>query len=386
MKFAGLVLKSALRNKRRTTLTVLGLGASLFLLVTLHTVLYELQATTVTPESDLRLITRHAVSIANWIPIAYKEQIRQIPGVKDVMTSHWFGGIYIDERNFFAQFADDADKVFKFYPEFKIDPGQREAFERQRTAAVAGVRLLKRFGWKIGDRITLKGTFFAFDLELLLAGSFTSPNAPDEAVLVFHYDYLNEMMKKNMSVHDVAGFYVIQAESMGAVPRIAEAVDGKFRNSSAPTKTESEKAFQLSFSGMLGNVKLLIGGISAVVVFTVLLVTAATMAMTIRERTAEVAVLKTLGYTSGLIFSLLLAEALTISALGGLLGCGAAKLLYSTADLQTLSGGWIVQLRVQPEAIIFGLLLAAFIGAAAAAVPGWRACRLPIADALRHVG
>jgi len=386
MKFAGLVLKSALRNKRRTILTVLGLGASLFLLVTLHTVLYELQATTITPESDLRLITRHAVSIANWVPIAYKEQIRQITGVKDVMTAHWFGGIYIDERNFFAQFAEDADKTFKLYPELSIAPEQRAAYEQERTAAVAGVRLFKRFGWKIGDRITLKGTFFPFDVELKLVGSFSSPNAPDEAMLVFHYDYLNELIKAHMTVRDVAGFYVIQAESAEAVPRIAQAVDEKFRNSTAPTKTEGEKAFQLSFSNMLGNVKLFIGTISAVVIFAILLVTAATMAMSIRERTAEVAVLKTLGYTRGLVLALLLAEALLIALLGGLLGCGGAKLLYSAADLQALSGGWIVQLRVQREALGLGMLLAALIGIIASAVPALRATRLPIADALRHVG
>jgi putative ABC transport system permease protein len=386
MKFAGLVLKSTLRNKRRTILTVLGLGASLFLLVTLHTVLYELQATTITAESDLRLITRHAVSIANWLPLAYKEQIRQIPGVKDVMTAHWFGGIYIDESNFFPQFAEDADKTFRLYSELRIDPAQRETFERERTAAVAGARLCKRFGWKIGDRITLKGTFFPFDVELKLAGSFTSPNLPDEAMLVFHYDYLNEMMVKTMRTRDVAGFYIIQAESIEAVPRIAQAVDEKFRNSTAPTKTETEKAFQLSFSSMLGNVKLFIGAISAVVVFAILLVTAATMAMTIRERTAEVAILKTLGYTSGLVFTLLLAEALSIAMLGGLLGCGGAKLLYSTVDLQQLTGGWIVQLRVQPEGLALGMVLAAVIGAAASAVPAFRACRMPIAEALRHVG
>jgi putative ABC transport system permease protein len=386
MKFAGLVLKSTLRNKRRTILTVLGLGASLFLLVTLHTVLYELQATTITQESDLRLITRHAVSIANWMPIAYKERIRQIPGVKDVMTAHWFGGIYIDESNFFPQFAEDADKTFRLYSELRIDPAQRETFERERTAAVAGARLFKRFGWKIGDRITLKGTFFPFDVELKLAGSFTSPNLPDEAMLVFHYDYLNEMMVKTMRTRDVAGFYIIQAESRDAVPRIAQAVDEEFRNSTAPTKTETEKAFQLSFSSMLGNVKLFIGAISAVVVFAILLVTAATMAMTIRERTAEVAILKALGYTSGLVFTLLLAEALAIAVLGGLLGCGGAKLLYSTADLQQLTGGWIIQLRVQPEALALGMVLAALIGTAASAVPARRACRLPIAEALRHVG
>lgn len=382
MKFAALVMKSALRNKRRTILTVLGLGVSLFLLVTLDTVLRELQATTTTPESDLRLVTRHAVSIANWLPLAQREQIKQIPGVKDVMVCHWFGGIYIDERNFFAQIAVEADKEFKLYPELKIAPNQLDDFLRERTAAVAGIRLMERFGWKIGDRITLKGTLFPFDVELKLVGTFTSPNPPDEAALLFRYDYLDELMGRRA----VAGWYIIQAESAEAVPRIAQEVDEKFRNSIAPTKTETEKAFQLSFSSMMGNVKLLIGSISVVVVFTILLVTAATMAMSIRERTAEVAVLKTLGYTRGLILGLLLAEALLIALLGGLLGCGGAKLLYSYMDMQQATGGFLVKLRVQPEALVLGMALAAAIGVVAAAVPALRASRLPIAQALRHVG
>lgn len=170
MRFAALVVKSALRNKRRTILTVLGLGVSLFLLVTLHTVLFELRATSVAPEADLRLVTRHAVSIANWLPLAQRDQIQQIPGVKDVMVCHWFGGIYIDERNFFAQIAVEQDKEFRMYPELKIAPNQLETFQRERTAAVAGIRLFERFGWKIGDRITLRGTLFPFDVELKLVG------------------------------------------------------------------------------------------------------------------------------------------------------------------------------------------------------------------------
>ena len=177
MKFAALVLKTAVRNKRRTLLTVLSLGVSLFLLVTLHTVLYELQATSTTPESDLRLWTRHSVSIANWLPLAYREQIQQVPGVKDVMVANWFGGIYIDEGNFFAQFAVDADKAFQVYPEWNIDPQQRENFIKERTAAVAGVRLFERFGWKIGDRITLKGTIYPVDAELKLGGKLHLPNS-----------------------------------------------------------------------------------------------------------------------------------------------------------------------------------------------------------------
>ncbi len=382
MKFASLVLKSALRNKRRTVLAVLSLAASLFLLVTLHTVLYELQATTTTPESELRLWTRHKVSIANWMPLAYKEQIRQIPGVKEVMVANWFGGIYKDESNFFAQFAVDADKEFKIFPELRIAPEQKEAFIRERTAAVAGIRLFQRFGWKIGDRITLKGTIYPFDAELKLVGSFTSPTPPDEATLLFHYDYLDEMMDRR----GVAGTFAIQAESAAALPMIAQAVDEKYRNSSAPTKTETEKAFQLAFASMLGNVKLLITSISVVVVFTILLVTAATMAMSIRERTAEVAVLKTLGFSRGLILALLLSEALAIALVGGALGCAGAKLLYARADIQAFTGGFIVQLRVQPEAITLGMALAAAIGLGAAAPPALRASGLPIAQAVRHVG
>ncbi len=382
MKFAALVLKSAVRNKRRTLLTVLSLGASLFLLVTLHTVLYELQATTTTPESDLRLWTRHSVSIANTLPLAYREQIAQVPGVKDIMVANWFGGIYIDERNFFAQFAVDAEKEFKIYSEMEIDPQQRENFIKERTAAVAGIRLFERFGWKIGDRITLRGTIYPVDAELKLVGSFTSPNPPDEATLLFHYDYFDEMMDGR----GVAGSFCILAESAEAVPLVARAVDDMFRNSTAPTKTETEKAFQLSFSNMLGNVKLFIGSISAVVVFTILLVTAATMAMSIRERTAEVAVMKTLGYTRNLILGLLLSEALLIGFLSGLLGCGGAKLLYSTLDMQSATGGFLIQLRVQPEAMVLGMSLALAIGLVAAAVPALRAAGLPIAQALRHVG
>lgn len=382
MKFAVLVLKSALRNKRRTVLTVLSLAVSLFLLVTLQTVLYELSSPTLSPESDLRLWTRHAVSLANVIPLAYKDRIARVPGVKDVMVANWFGGIYIDESNFFAQFAVDADRYFRIYPELQIPVDQRLAFERERTGAVAGVRLAQRFGWKIGDRVTLKGTFYPFDAELKIVGFFTSPNPPDEATLTFHYDYLYELMNRRGD----AGTFCILAESREALPHIARSVDQMFRNSSAPTKTETEKAFVQSFSGMLGNVKMLITSISVVVVFTILLVTAASMGMTIRERTSEVAVLKTLGYTSRLVLALLLSEALLIALAGAALGCGGAKLVYSTADLQRATGGFIVQLRVQNSAMLLGISLGAAIGLFSAAIPAVRASRLSIAEALRHIG
>jgi len=382
MRFAALVLKNALRNKRRTILTMLGLAVSLFLLVTLETVLFELLATSVAPESELRLWTRHAISIANVIPLAYVDQIRRVPGVKDVMVANWFGGIYIDESNFFAQFAVDADKYFRIYSEMGIDPAVLQVFIKEKTGAVAGQRLAERFNWKTGQPITLRGTFYPFDAELKLIGTFTSPNAYDETTLVFHYDYLYELMGREGN----AGTFCILGDSRESLPRIAKTIDDMFANSTSPTKTETEKAFQQSFGAMLGNVKLLIRSISIVVVFTILLVTAASMGMSIRERTAEVGILKTLGYTSGTILGLLLSEALLVSLLGAALGCGGAKLLYSTVSLSRMTGGYLDQLRVQPSSLWLGIALGAAIGLFAAAWPALRASRLPIVEAVRHVG
>lgn len=382
MKFAGLVWKNVLRNKRRSILTALSLAASLFLLTTLRTVLYEFQAPSAAPEMELRLVTRHAVSFVNPMPIAYRERIRKIPGVREVMPGNWFGGIYIDEKNFFAQFTMDPEIEFQMYPEWKMPEDQKEAFRKQKNAAIAGTRLFDRFGWKIGDHITLKGTIYPADLELVLVGRFTSLNPPDEAGLHFRWDYLDEAIGRAGE----AAWFSIMAEKREDLPRIIEAVDAMFRNSGAPTKTETERAFQLSFSGMMGNMKLLVASISTVVVFTILLVTAATMGMSIRERTAELGVLKALGFTRGLITALLVAEALAIALAGWLLGCVGARVLYSFVDLQTATGGWIVQLRVQPDSLSLGFALALVVALASAGFPAYRASRLSIAEALRHVG
>ena len=198
----------------------------------------------------------------------------------------------------------DPEKAFVVFPEFQLPEDQKEAFRKQRNGAIAGVRLMQRFGWKIGDRITLMGTNYPVDLELVIVGGFTSINPPDEAALMFRWDYLDELAGRTGE----AGWFTILARSREDMPRIIQAVDDMSRNSSAPTKTESEKEFQLSFSGMLGNIRFLVGSISAVVVFTILLVTAATMGMSIRERTAELGLLKSLGYSRGLIVGLLTAD------------------------------------------------------------------------------
>ena len=382
MKFSALVLKNTLRNKRRTSLTALSLAASLFLLTTLRTVLFELQAVSVAPQSELRLVTRHAVSFTNPLPIAYLEKIKRIPGVREVMPGNWYAGVYIDEKNFFGQFTVDPEKEALVFPEIKVPEEQMAAFRKQRTGAIAGARLFERFGWKIGDRITLRGTNYPADLELVLVGKFNSVNPPDEAALMFRWDYLDEAIGRAGE----AGWFTILAVIRADMAGIAHAVDEMFRSSSAPTKTESEREFQLSFSGLLGNVRFLVASISAVVVFTILLVTAATMGMNIRERTGEMGILKSLGFSPGLILGLLVGESLVITLVGWLVGCVGAWLLYAHVDLQNATGGWFTVLRVQPESLALGLALSVAVALVATGLPAYRASRLSVADALRYTG
>jgi putative ABC transport system permease protein len=382
MKFARLIWKNALRNKRRSMLTIFSLAASLFLLTTLRTVLFELQAVSNAPQAALRLVTRHAVSFANPLPIAYMERIRQVPGVREVIPGNWFGGIYVDESNFFGQFTVDQNKVFDVFPEFQMPEDQKEAFRKLRNGAIAGTRLCERFGWKLGQRVTLMGTNYPVDLELVLVGRFTSLNPPDETSLMFRYDYFDEALGRVGQ----AGWFTLVAERPDDMPGIIRTVDDMFRSSGAPTKTESEKEFQLSFSGMMGNVKFLVASISAVVVFTILLVTAATMGMSIRERTNEFGIMKSLGFSRGLITALLTGESLLIALTAWVFGCVGAWVLYSHVDLQTATGGWFAALRVQPDSLLLGFGLSLVVALVASGLPAWRASGLNIADAIRHVG
>ena len=382
MKFVPLILKNVLRNKRRSLLTILSIAASLFLLTTLRTVVFELQAVSLAPLADLRLITRHAVAFTNPLPIVYLDRIKKVPGVVAAIPGNWYGGIYIDEKNFFGQFTVDAENAFAVMPELKLPEEQKEAFRKQRNAAIAGTRLFDRFNWKIGDRITLKGTNYPTDLELLLVGRFSSVNPADEANLMFRWDYLDESLGRVGE----AQWITVVAASRQDMARIIQTVDEMFRNSGAPTKTESEKEFQLSFSGMMGNVKFLVASISAVVVFTILLVTAATMGMSIRERTAELGILRSLGFNSGLLITLLVCESLIIAVFGWILGCVGAWFLFSNVDLLTATGGWFAMLRVQPDSLALGLGLSVLVGLFASGLPAYRASRVSVAEGLRYVG
>ena len=284
MTLTRFVTKSAFRNKRRSVLTVLSIMFSLLLLTLMMTVWHAFYVDTFSAESAQRLVTRHRVSLIESMPAFYREKIRTIPGVVAVAPNNWFGGIYRDSKpeNFFARFGTDPQEILKIFTDFKIPDDQLLAWQRDRAGVIVDTGLAKKYGWKIGDRIVLKGTIYPVDLELTVRGIYTGPE-PTNSVY-FNQTYVEEAVP---FAKGKAGTFAILADSPGSVPAVALAVDTMFRNSPEPTKTESEKAFQLSFINSIGNVKAFILSICFAVVFATLLVSATTMAMSIRERTRE---------------------------------------------------------------------------------------------------
>lgn len=388
MKYLRLLLNNILRNRRRTFLTITSIAASLFLVATLLTMLFEMENPPQTPESALRLLTRHRVSLANILPMSYRAKIARVPGVEAVIGSMWFGGVYKDPKNFFAQFAADADQFFQIYADLTLPQDQKAAYLSDRTGALVGNNLADRFGWKVGDRITLQGALFDFDAELTIRGIY-SGGSDDGSTLYFHWEYFNEGMKKvfpgGADEVNFTGFYVMRAASAAKVPAIAEAVDELFKNSSSPTKTESEKAFVLGFLAMMGNVRLLVTSLCSVMMFTIVLVAANTMAMSIRERVREIGIMKALGFRRTQILSLLLGESVSLALGGALVGAVGAKLLFARAKLAAVTGGMFQELNVRPQILAICLGIGLFVGIVSAGIPAWQAAHRRVVDALRDV-
>ena len=319
MTLSRFVTKNAFRNKRRSILTVLSIAFSLLLLTLMMTIWRAFYLNEGSAESAERLVVRHRVSLTFALPGFYREKIRAVPGVVAVVPVSWFGGIYKDQKpeNFFAQFGTDPEEFFKVFRDIQMPDDQRLAWQRDRQGVIVDDTLAKKYGWKLGDRIVLRGTIYPVDLELYVRGIFTS--YPDNKSVYFNTKYVEEAVS---FFKGQAGTFSILAASPGDVSRIATTVDDMFRNSPQPTKAESEKAFGLEFVAMMGNVKAFILMICSAVVFATLLVSANTMAMSIRERTREVAVLKTLGFTRNSILGLFVSESVALSLAGGLLGFG----------------------------------------------------------------
>jgi putative ABC transport system permease protein len=353
---------------------------SIFLISTLKSVVDELESPPSTPESAKRVVTRHLTGLGSVMPIAHRDRIRQVPGVEEVVASQWFGGVYKDPANFFAQFALDAEQFPMVYPEVQTQtPGQMEEFIKLRTGALAGVELAKRFGWKVGDRITLQGAIFPVDPELTITGLVSGGGS--ESNFYFHWDYFNELFPQNVS-----GTFIVKAKNAEDIPAISENVDTIFSNTTAPTKTETESAFILGFASMWGNVRLLLASISTVVIFTVVLVAANTMAMSIRERTGEIAILKTLGFSPRQVLGMLIAESMLIALAGGLLGSLGGRLLYSSMNLSSMTMGFIQTLNVRWTTVGIAAGISLLVAIVSTLVPAYGASRLPIAVAIRRRG
>ncbi|MBI4539121.1 MAG: ABC transporter permease [Gemmatimonadetes bacterium] len=366
------------RRKPRTILTGLSVATALFLLATLRSVLTTL-ASAVEVGSESRMVTRNAISIVFFVPQAYYQKLKAIPGVRKVSWANWFGAVYRDPRNFFPQFAIQAD-YFDLYPEILVPEDQKKAFMAERTAAIAGRRLMERFGWSLGQNVTLRGTIYPGDWTFTIRGVYTATNPGfQQDAMLFHYEALSERFPGFVEPN----WYVLALEDPSLAASVAKRIDNDFRNSPSPTRTETERAFQTSFVTMYGNVGFLLNAIGMAVFFAILLVAANTMMMAARERLHEVAVLKTLGFSDRLLLGLTLAEALVITVGGGLLGVAGAKLLFDGAEFQAL--GLLPGFHVRWSTVALGLAVAVLLGVVSSLVPAWQTARLPVAPTLRRV-
>ena len=383
MKFFRLLATNLFRNKLRTLLTASSIGASIFLVSTLMTVLDELTSPPETPDSALRLIVRHKISLFNTLPTSYREKIASLDGVEAVIGSMWFGGLYNHQGTEIglAQFASDTDQLFQIYPDMAVPQEQKQAFLQDRSGALVGRTVADRFGWQVGQTIHTGSNLFPNGVELTIRAIYEA-GGDEGGSVYFHWDYFNELMNDN----GVTGTFSIRASSPEMLSAIAEEVDGLFKNSMAPTKTETEKAFIMGFVSMLGNVQFLISSICLAVIFAVSLVAANTMAMSIRERVREIGILKTLGFRKAQVLGLLLSESLFLAMSGAGLGALAARVIFQSVPIQAISNGYIQNFDVRFSTIAVCILIGALIGLIAAGVPAWRAARRPTLEALQSVG
>ena len=380
-----LLFKNAFRRKLRTFLTLLSIAIAIMAFGLLRTVVSAWYSGVETSSAS-RLITRNAVSLIFPLPLAYKDRIRQVEGVTLVSYGNWFGGIYLDRKNFFPNFAVEPKTYLHLYPEFILSPGHREAFLRDRKGAVAGRKLVEKYRWKVGDTIPLQGTIFPGNWELILRGIYRGRDENvDETQFFFHWEYLNETLRKTApSRADRVGFYMIGVDHPNNSPLVVQAIDRTFKNSLAETLTETEKAFTLSFISMSEAIIVAIQIVSFVVIGIIVAVVANTMSMAARERTWEYAVLKTLGFGGWHIAGLILGESLLITLLG--CGLGMAITFPAAYIFRRTVPMYLPVFQVEETTLYLDLFASLGVGILSALIPTWRAIQVRIADGLRRVG
>ena len=379
-----LVFRNAFRHKLRTTLTIVGIIVAITAFGMLRTIV-EAWYAGANASSSARLVTRSSVSLVFLLPLNYAQKIRQVPGVASVGWANWFGGVYVTERNFFAQFAI-SPSYLDMYPEFLLSDAERKAFAADRVGAIAGRKLADKFGWKVGDQIPIRGTIYPGTWTFALRGIYEgAEEGTDTSTFFFHFDYLNESVKRQFPRRgDQAGVFIEQLRDPEEAAAVSQAIDNTFRNSLAETLTETEKAFQLGFVAMSEAILLAIQAVSYVVIVIIMAVMANTMAMTARERYGEYATFKALGFSNGFVAMLIFAESLGIAVLGGVLGIA---LTFPMAEaFASTVGSILAGFNVSEETIAMQFAAAVVIGIVAAVVPAWNAARVRIVDGLRAIG
>jgi putative ABC transport system permease protein len=380
-----LLLKNAFRHKLRTLLTMVGLVVAICAFGLLRTILDAWYAG-VEGSSSTRLVTRSNISLTFALPLNYAQRLRAAEGVRQVSWANWFGGIYITERNFFPQFAVEPASYLALYPEYVIPDDQKLAFLRDRQGAVVGRKLADKFGWKIGDQIPLRGTIYPGTWTFNLRGIWDGAQAKtDESQLLFHWAYLNESIRKKAPGRaDQIGVYLLGIDEPNNAAVIGQRIDAMFANSVAETMTETEAAFQLSFVSMSEAILVAVQAVSFIIIVIIMAVMANTMTMTARERLAEYATLKALGFPPGFVVRLLFGESLLIAVIGGLVGL--LLTLPLAAAFAKAAGTLFPVFQVSQLTMALQLLAALGVGAVAAAWPAWKMSRIDIVAGLRHVG
>ena len=380
-----LVTRNAFRHKLRTTLTVIGIVVAITAFGLLRTIV-EAWYAGANASSSARLVTRSSISLVFSLPLTYAEKIRQVDGVQSVSWANWFGGVYISERNFFPQFAVDAPSYLEMYPEFILSSEERKAYLTDRKGAIVGRKLALQYGWRVGDQIPLRGTIYSGTWTFNLRGIYDGADkGTDQSTMYFHWALLNETIKKTYPRRgDQTGVFVVRLRDPAQAAEVSAAIDAMFRNSLAETLSETEKAFQLSFVAMTEAILLAIQAVSFVVIVIIMAVMANTMAMTARERGAEYATLKVLGFSSGFVAMLIFAESIGIALLGGLVAIVFTVPLANAFAEQM--GTLFPIFYVSESTVLMQAGAAVLVGIIAAVLPAWRTARIRIVDGLRAVG
>jgi putative ABC transport system permease protein len=386
MNLPTLSIRNTMRNKTRTVLTVLGVTVAVVAFGFLRTVIGAWYIG-IEQSSNDRLITRNATSIVQTLPISYGAKIEKVPGVSVVSYGNWFSGIYKEPKNFFAKFAVDAPTFFQLYPEFLLKDEEKAAFLAEKTGCIVGEKLAKQYGFKVGDTMPIMGDIYPGDWKFKVSAIFTGKEkVTDTSSMYFHWKYLEETVEPAQRGH--AGFYYVGIKNPDQGPAVSKAVDDMFKGSAHETLTESEKAFQLSFISMSAAIINALRLVSWVVLLIVALILGNTIAMSVRDRSAEVAVLKVLGFRGGRLALLITAESVFLGILGGLMGILVSTPLINGFGkfVEENMGNWFPVFHLAPETMVMMVGLSAAVGLLAALIPSFNVARLGVANAFRRLG